>query len=426
MREMWRTPAGRGFIMLGVMGAAFGFAMNAHGGIVTNYFNDVLHLSGPQFGYIMAIREIGGFVLIFLTAAFYRVSLQRLTAGALVVLAIGYALYSLAGDFWTVIPWVLVTSFGMHTVLQTQTSLGMSLTTAARSGSVLGRLGAVQQGGTLAGLVMVFLIFKLHWLSYRPTFIILGAVAFIAALAVVRFPHLHEGQLRRVAPKREPIVWSRHYRLYYWVCLLDGARQQIFFSFGTWVLVNRFGLEVKDVVLVLLAVTFAGIFTSPWLGRAVDRYGERRILSIINIAFIGALAGYALANSVIMAAVFYCVYVVIAPTAFIGGSTYLRKICAPRDLSASLAMGLTIAHATAIAVPVVTGFILNFVGYQVPFFIACGIAVVAFFVTLRLDPSKQKCPARIAADEASTQQVAAQPDDAQPTGHPSVGDQRTL
>ena len=142
---MWRTPAGRGFIMLAVMAAAIGFAMNAHSNILTNYFNDVLRLSGPESGYIMAVREIGGFVIIFLTAIFYRMSLQTLTAGALVVLAMGYALL-LAGGFWTVVPWVLVTSFGMHTVFQTQTALTMTLTTAAKSGSIMGRLGAVQQG----------------------------------------------------------------------------------------------------------------------------------------------------------------------------------------------------------------------------------------------------------------------------------------
>jgi predicted MFS family arabinose efflux permease len=401
VRDMWRTPAGRGFIMLAVMSAALGFAINAHNNLLTNYFNDVLKLSGPQFGYITAIREIGGFVIIFLTALFYRVSLQALTAGAIVVMAAGMALFSLAGDFLTVIPWVLVCSFGMHTIFQTQTALGMSLTTAARSGSVLGRMSAYSQGGTLAALVMIFLIFKFGWLSYRPTFIILGGVAFVGAVAIWRFPHLHEGELHKTPPTREPLVWSRYYHLYYWMCLLDGARQQVFFSFGLWVLVNRFGLGVAEVSLVLLAVTFASIFTMPWAGRAVDRYGERRILSVFNIAFIVALGGFALANSMWLASVFYCVYALIAPVAFIGGSTYLRKICAPKDLAASLAMGLTIAHATAIVVPVLAGFILNFVGYRVPFFAACVVAVVAFFVTLRLDPRNQRCPARIAADAAA-------------------------
>ena len=423
MREMWRTPAGRGFIMLAVMSAALGFAMNAHNNIQTNYFNDVLLLSGPQFGYITAIREIGGFVIIFLTAVFYRVSLQSLTAGAIVVLAIGYGLFSVAGGFWNVIPWVLVTSFGMHTILQTQIALAMTLTTASRSGTVLGRMGAFSQGGTLTALIMIFLIFKFDWLSYRPTFIILAVVAFIGAVAIARFPHLHEGEPRKMAAKREPLVWSRHYRLYYWICLLDGARQQVFFSFGLWVLVNRFGMGVADVSLVLLAVTFAGIFTSPWLGRAVDRYGERRALSVVNVAFIVALGGFALVDGVVLACFFYCVYLLIVPVAYIGGSTYVRKICAPQDLSATLAMGLTVSHATSVVVPVVAGFILNYVGYQIPFFAACGVAVVTFFVTLRLDPANQRCPARIAADEAITAQetiAAAEAIAPQPAGQPTA------
>ena len=406
MREMWRTPVGRGLIMLAVMSAAFGFAMNAQNGIVTNYLDQVLHLSGPQFGYWTAIREMGGFVLIFLTALFYRVSLQRLTAGALVVLAIGYAFFSLASGFWTVIPWTIISSFGLHTVLQTQVSLGMSLTTENRSGSILGRMSAMGQIGTFAALVMVYFLFRFHWLSYRPTFIILGGVAFLGALAIVRFPHLHEGQVRKVAPKREPIVFRRAYGYYYWLVFLDGARQQVFFSFGLWVLVNHFKLDVEHVSLVLIAVTFGCMISVSQLGRRIDRHGERRSLSVINLAYVAALLGYALSPNVWVACVFYFVYSVIAPLSFIGASTYLRKIATPADLAPSLSMGVTMMHAAAVVVPVATGFILNYVGYQVPFYAACGVAVITFFVTLRLDPAKQKCAARIAADAAAAAECA--------------------
>ena len=65
------------------MQIAFGFALNGQQNIVTNYFDGIIHLAGPQFGYITAIREVPGFLLIFLSALFYRVTLQRVTAGAL-------------------------------------------------------------------------------------------------------------------------------------------------------------------------------------------------------------------------------------------------------------------------------------------------------------------------------------------------------
>jgi hypothetical protein len=49
---------------------------------------------------------------------------------------------------------------------------------------------------------------------------------------------------------------------------------------------------------------------------------------------------------------------------------------------------------------VAAGFILNYVGYQVPFFIACGFALVTFAVTHKLDPEAQRSAGRIAADDA--------------------------
>jgi len=83
---LWlRNPVRRGLLMIVVATATAGFAMAAQGNIVTNYFEHDLGLNGPEFGYITAIREIPGFLLIFLTALFYRVSLPRLTAGALVL-----------------------------------------------------------------------------------------------------------------------------------------------------------------------------------------------------------------------------------------------------------------------------------------------------------------------------------------------------
>ncbi len=410
---MWRTPAGRGFIMLAAMSACFGFAMNAHNSIVTNYFEDVLHFSGPQFGYITAIREVGGFVLIFLTALFYRVSLQKVTAGALIVLALGYAFFSVATSFITVIPWVIITSFGFHTVLQTQPSLGMSLTTQDRSGAILGRMVAFTQGGTFIAYVMVFLTFHFaRQAPYTSTFIILGIAALLGAIAIVRFPHLHDGELRAVAPKRERIVFKREYRYFYWLNLFDGARQQIFFSFGLWVLVKQFGFTVTHISLLLLVVTFAGMVTAPRLGRWIDRRGERGSLSIVNLFYVFALAGFALSGNVWLVCFFYLIYTVITPLSTIGGATYLRKVAMPEDIASSLAMGITILHATAIVVPVVAGFILNYTGYQVPFYIACGFALVNFVVTLRLDPVKQRCAARVAADEAeaAAKQAAAHVD----------------
>ena len=399
-RNMWSSAAGRGFVMLAVMQLCYGFAYSANNGTVTNFFEDVLHFSGPQFGYMTAIRELGGLTLILLMALLYRVSVQWLSAGAMLLLGVGLGLYGVASDFVSVIPWVLVGSFGMHTILQTQFSLGMSLTTQDKSGHVLGRMGAFNQAGTLIALVTVFLVFHFKLLTYEPFFIILGVIAVIGGIAIIRFPHLHDGEERKVAPRRERIVWRRDYRYYYYLNLLDGVRQQIFFSFGLWVLVNRFELTVSQISLLLMTVTFIGILSSAYVGRLIDRLGERRVLQWINIGYVVALGGYALAPGVWLAMVFYVMYSFIAMFSTMGASTYLRKIAVPEEVTPSLAMGVTILHVTAIIVPVAAGFILNYVGYRIPFFIACGAALIMVAVTHRLNPMAQRTAAKVALDEA--------------------------
>lgn len=396
----WHTPLGRGYMLLAAMSAAFGLSQFASLAVQTNYFADVLHFTGPQFGYMTAIREIPGFLLIFITALLYRLSQQRLTALALVTLGVGLGGFVLATGFWTIIPWVIVSSLGFHTVLQTQYSLGMSLAEEAKSGRVLGIMAGIVQAGALVGTAAILLVFLAWPNAYHAVYLVCGFVALLGAAAIVGFPHLHDGKPIAAQLPRQRIVFTRDYRYYYLLSLLDGARQQLFFSFGLWVLVSRFGLGVSAVSLVVIVSTVVAMLFSPWAGHMIDRHGERRTLSAINVAYIVALGGYALMNDVWLACLFYVIYAFISPFSAIGAATYLRKIAVPEDIPPSLAMGVTLLHGTALVVPVVAGMILNYVGYQVPFFIGCGFACIAALVTLRLDPVRQRSAARVAIDNA--------------------------
>ncbi|RIK39463.1 MAG: hypothetical protein DCC58_15250 [Chloroflexi bacterium] len=398
IRQVWGTPAGQGFILLSIMMATFGMAMSAQENITTNFFEEVLGFSGPQFGYITAIREVPGFLLIFLAAIFYRLTLPHLTALAMVLLAIGFAGFGLATSFWSVAPWVILHSLGYHTVLQTQYALGMTLTTEARSGSILGRLNAISNGASVVGMVVILVVFHYDLLDFGPSFVVFGSLAILGAAAVYFFPNLRDGIVQQRVARRDPIVVRRSYRYYYYLTLLDGARQQIFFSFGLWVLVHEYGLTVAGVSALLIVIRLLATISSPWIGRMVDLHGERAMLSAVNVGYIIALGGYALVHNVAVAAACYIVYSIIFPLSSIGSATYLRKVAVDEEIAPSLAMGLSLQHAAAIVVPVATGVILNYVGFQVPFLIACVFAVFTIFVTRRLDPATQKSAARLKQD----------------------------
>ena len=258
-----------------LMSAAFGMALAVQDNVVSNYFGDVLGLEGPQFGYITAIREVPGFLLIFLTALFYKMSIPRLTAMMLLVLAAGLMLFTFSNSFWSVAPWVIISSMGYHTVLQTQYALGLSLTTQDRAGSVLGRLTAVHNAGALAAMGAVFLIFTVIPDAFRLTFVLSGLIAVVAAVAIFRMPNLDDGVEQKVVPERPKLVLRRPYRLYYYLHLLDGARMQIFFSFGLYVLVVIYGMSVREITLLLVATKLVAMVTGPWIGNMIDLHGEK-------------------------------------------------------------------------------------------------------------------------------------------------------
>lgn len=389
----------RAFFILAGATAAFGFSMAANQNIVSNFFEDDLGLQGPQFGYITAIREIPGFLLIFLTALLYRLSLPHLTALAMIFLAVGYGMFGFATSFWTVAPWVIISSMGYHTWLQTQTAMGLSLVQEKKAGSVLGRLTAVNQAGSLVAMAFVFVVFRFDWIDFKQMFIICGALALVAAVLVFRFPNMHNGEMLERKQDRDRIVLRRDYKLYYHLSLLDGARQQIFFSFGLWVLVDHFDLGVPAISLIMLVTSGLAMISGPWIGRMIDLHGERRMLGYVNMAYIVALLGYALIDNTGVAIVCYVIYSLIFPLSAMGAAVYLRKIAPARDVAPSLAMGITMQHAAAIVIPILTGFVLNFVGYQIPFLMASGFALITVFVTQRLDPVEQKTVGKRAEEE---------------------------
>jgi len=262
-------------------------------------------------------------------------------------------------------------------------------------------MASISQAGALLAMGVVLLTFERGWLNFNSAFVMCGLFALFGAIAIYGFPSLKDGELDELRVERQPIVFNMEYRLYYLLSLLDGARQQIFFSFGLWVLIHQYGLTVPQISGVLLATTAASMVLTPRIGRALDRHGERILLRYVNIAFIIALAGYALVTNSIAATICYVIYTFIAPLAPMGATVYLRKIAPSSELAPCLAMGLTMQHAAAVVVPIVTGFILNFVGSQIPFLVASGFAVITIFVSRRLDPVAQKSAARRAEEERS-------------------------
>jgi len=66
-------------------------------------------------------------------------------------------------------------------------------------------------------------------------------------------------------------------------------------------------------------------------------------------------------------------------------TTYLKKIADdPADITPTISMGITIDHAVAMTLPILSGYIWEAYGFQWVFILAGAIAFMGFFVCLRI------------------------------------------
>jgi hypothetical protein len=385
----------RGFKLLAVTMFAMTLSMSLAESIQPNFFREEIGMDGALNGYLIAIREVPGFLLIFVAAVLLRRGLSIATGISLIVAGAGYALFSPMTAFWMVIIPTLISSVGYHSWLQLQPALGLSLARRGEEGSVLGRVNAIGFLGSLLAMASVVVaVYGLErWTEInqgpvlRAFFLVAGIGAVIGAIAIWRFPM---AEVDRIASQTAPrITWRREYRLYYWLALLDGSRMQIYFAFAPFVLVEHFEVSAVELNIVLIIAALIKWKAGPFIGRMVDVHGEKTILTIGYCLHLTVFLGFALAPNVWFAYLAYLGYNFMFLFS-IGTTTYLKKICRREDLAPSLAMGISLAHLTAIVVPVVAATLWDKLGYQFPFVFGTVFIFGSLYLTRKIDVARQR------------------------------------
>lgn len=281
--------------------------------------------------------------------------------------------------------WLFIFSIGQHLFLPTNQSIGLELARDGKTGRRLGQLSGIANVSAIIGSFAVLIGFKFLNLNFKISYI----VAFAGFLTVAVLIFLM--QKNRPSPARTRFQLKKEYGLFYWLNILYGTRKQIFLTFAPWVLVTVFKQKTHVVATLLMIGGIIGIFFKPLLGRAIDYWGERFILTAEAVVLVFVCFGYGFSNTVLsekaaMYTAFFC-YVVDQLLISVGmaRATYLQKIAVqPEDINQTLTMGVTIDHVFSITIALLGGFIWVKLGYQHVFLLGMIIAVINVFSALRI------------------------------------------
>ena len=356
----------------------FGFGGAIIAAVLNNFLNETFQISDFARGFLELPREVPGFLVVFMLAAFFFLSVKHLASlshflAAVGVLLIGY----FSSSFEIMLVWLFIYSMGQHMFIPLVSSMGMSFAEDGQDGKKLGQLNALNNIAMIVGSAVIFFGFRFLDFNFTLSFTIAAIVFFASSM------FLFSIKKERTVKAKTKLVYRKEYSFYYWLCVLYGTRKQLFLTFAPWVIVTIFG---KDTAMVAKLITIGGVVGigfNPVLGRAVDRFGERFIFICEALLLVFVCLGYAFSEKLFSMDVAF----IIVAGCFIGDqllmsvnmarSTYMKKIAViPEDITGTLTMGVTIDHLFSIIIAIVSGFVWTKLGYQYVFVIGAFIAIL--------------------------------------------------
>ncbi|MCL6474755.1 MAG: MFS transporter [Firmicutes bacterium] len=353
---------------------AFGFAV--YGGIFQNFIREVLHVSPSQLGVLESLREVPGLLTAPIAGTLVAFAEPRLAGLALLVCALGIGATGMANAYWTLVAVSVFWSVGFHLWSSVSPSITLALAGGREGGRHLGRMSAIGSIAVLLALGSARL-FK-SYLSYQSLFFIAGAM--IAAAGVLAF--LLSAQA--ASGRRQPIILRREYSLYYVLTFLEGCRRQIFSTFASYVLILVYNTPVQTMLSLAFVNAALGVVAAPTVGRWIDRFGERRMLTLYYILIAGVFAGYATFKDVRLLYLLFVTDSVLFAFSM-GITVFLNRIVQKGDLTPSLAMGTTMNHVAAVVMPVLGGTLWKVLDdYRIPFWIGFGVVFLSLLAVQRI------------------------------------------
>ena len=324
--------------------------------LLNNFVVQVSNFSGVEIGWLQTIREIPGFLAVGVILLLIWIREQSLAILSLIALGLATALTGFFPSFTGLLLTTLLGSFGFHYFETVNQSLQLQWIPKKNAPWIIGLLIAAGSGASLVAYSVVVFGWERFNFSFNLVYVFAGSTTiFIALMCYFLFP-IYD---KTVKQKLELQV-KKKYWLYYLLQFFSGARRQIFVVFASFMMVEKFGLEVHELTALFLVNFLLNIIFAPIMGKVVQFFGERISLCIEYIGLIFVFLAYA--------GIYYwdwgvevAIYLFILDHLFfalsIAMKTYFQKIADPSDIAPQAAVAFTINHIAAVFLPAVLGYL---------------------------------------------------------------------
>ncbi|GAB6037414.1 MFS transporter [Fundidesulfovibrio butyratiphilus] len=344
--------------------------------LISNFGVEAAGLNAFEMGLTHSVRELPGFLSFLVIYLLLVLSEHRAAALSILMLGVGVCLTGYFPTFWGVVFTTLIMSTGFHFFEPLNQSLSLQYFNLELAPIVLGKL---RSAAALANIGVGVAIFCLTGvLDYRQIFLAVGAVVLALGLWAV----FQDPSDKSLPPQRKKMVFRARYWLFYALTFLSGSRRQIFMVFAPFLLVKKFEYSLAAMSVFFVITNLAAWIANPVIGRMINRFGERTLMSLEYVTAITVFLVYAFTDSHLAAALAFIVDQITFNFA-VCIRTYLQKLADPKDIAPSSAVGFTINHVAAVFIPALGGWLWTF-DYRIPFLAGAVLGVVSLGLAQRV------------------------------------------
>lgn len=378
----WKTL----FMSILMMSVGYGL----HKGIVDNYLAEIVGMKEFDRGATEFFRELPGFMLIFILAIFYKFSAEKMYKMGGLIMIVGMGLLAFVPPYKALVIFsIFLYSTGEHIQLGMKNTLSLEYSKNGLGGQALGYQNAIYQAGNLLGYLVVIVVFALFAANrmFKPFFIastVFMALAFMFAMGL-------SGQSETDKTKSR-FYFKKKFTKYYMLEIFYGARKQVFFTFGPYVLILFYGANASVISLLFAVSAISCFFLSPVVGKIVDRLGYKPVmigdtLILVIVCFFYGFAHHIFPKNI--AFIVCCVnYVLdsIISLASMASNVYVQDISdSKEEMRATISTGISVNHMITIFIALFGGVIWQKLGIETLFIVSAvlGLCNSAYAATIK-------------------------------------------